>query len=98
MRSVVGEGGGISHAIVGTILITGLTAIISVPFGLFTAIYLVEYGGRLVWRGRSRSMVDVMTGIPSIVAGLFAYALFVVSLRSGRPAGAVGRRSPCPCS
>ena len=83
MRNVVGPGGGIYHAIVGTLLITLAATIISVPIGLFTAIYLVEYGnnGRLA---RSITfLVDVMTGIPSIVAGLFAYALFVIFFGDG---------------
>jgi phosphate transport system permease protein len=77
MRGVVGEGGGGYHAIVGTLMITGVTALFAVPFGLFTAIYLVEYadGGRFA--KAVTSLVDVMTGIPSIVAGLFAYAFFV---------------------
>ena len=77
MRNVVGEGGGALHAIVGTLLITGMAALISIPVGLLTAIYLVEFG-----RGRLAQaitfFVDVMTGIPSIVAGLFAYALFAL--------------------
>ena len=76
-RNVVGEGGGVLHAIIGTLLITGMATIISVPIGLLTALYLVEYG-----RGRlARAItffVDVMTGIPSIVAGLFAFALFAL--------------------
>ena len=79
MRNVVGEGGGGLHAIVGTLLITGAATLISVPIGLLTAIYLVEYG-----RGNlARSItffVDVMTGIPSIVAGLFAFAFFSLVL------------------
>jgi phosphate transport system permease protein len=79
MRGVVGEGGGGYHAIVGTLIITALASVISIPIGLLTAIYLVEYG-----RGRlSRAItffVDVMTGIPSIVAGLFAFALFALFL------------------
>ncbi|UOE46011.1 phosphate ABC transporter permease PstA [Agromyces larvae] len=87
MRNVVGEGGGALHAIIGTLLITGMAAVISVPVGLLTAIYLVEYG-----RGRLKHgitfFVDVMTGIPSIVAGLFAFALFALitgdpGIRSG---------------
>lgn len=74
MRNVVGAGGGALAAIVGTLLITGMAIIISVPIGLMTAIYLVEYGtGRLA--KAVTFLVDVMTGIPSIVAGLFAYAL-----------------------
>ncbi len=75
MRNVVGEGGGAIHAITGTLLITGMATLISVPVGILAAIYLVEYG-----RGRLSQaitfFVDVMTGIPSIVAGLFAYAFF----------------------
>lgn len=77
MRNVVGEGGGGLHAIMGTLLITGMAAIISIPVGLLTAIYLVEYGrGRLA--AAITFFVDVMTGIPSIVAGLFAFALFAL--------------------
>jgi phosphate transport system permease protein len=74
-RNVVGAGGGALHAVMGTLLITGVATLISVPIGLLSAIYLTEYG-----RGRlARAItffVDVMTGIPSIVAGLFAFALF----------------------
>jgi phosphate transport system permease protein len=89
MRNVLGEGGGIAHAIVGTLLVTGLAALISIPIGLMTAIYLVEYGrGRLA--ASVRFLVDVMTGIPSIVAGLFAYALFEVFYGPGIRMGAAG--------
>ena len=74
---VVGEGGGAYHAILGTLIVTGITTLISVPIGLLTAIYLVEYGtGRL--KKAITFFVDVMTGIPSIVAGLFAFALFTL--------------------
>ncbi|MGY1688459.1 phosphate ABC transporter permease PstA [Geodermatophilus sp. SYSU D00867] len=77
MFRVVGEGGGAYHAIFGTLVITAVTAVISVPIGLLTAIYLVEYGtGRL--KKAITFFVDVMTGIPSIVAGLFAFALFTL--------------------
>ncbi|MFF0989361.1 phosphate ABC transporter permease PstA [Kocuria nitroreducens] len=77
--AAAGEGpvlGGAYHAIVGTVSITFWATLMSVPIGLLTAIYLVEYskGG---WLGKSITFfVDVMTGIPSIVAGLFAAALF----------------------
>ena len=75
MRNVIGAGGGAVHALYGTLIVTGLATVFSVPVGLFTAIYLVEYG-----KGWPKTvitfLVDVMTGIPSIVAGLFAYALF----------------------
>jgi len=77
MRGVVGEGGGGYHAIIGTLIITAITAVFSIPFGIFTAIYLVEYGNESKFSKAITSLVDVMTGIPSIVAGLFAYALFV---------------------
>ncbi len=81
-RNVIGAGGGAQHAIFGTLVITCLAALISIPVGLLTAIYLVEYGrGRLArW---VTFLVDVMTGIPSIVAGLFAYALFVLVVGPG---------------
>jgi ABC-type phosphate transport system, permease component len=77
MRNVIGEGGGALHAIVGTLEITLMAAVISVPIGLLTSIYLVEYGRGILARGIT-FFVDVMTGIPSIVAGLFAYALFAL--------------------
>jgi phosphate transport system permease protein len=79
MRNVVGEGGGALHAIMGTLLITLAATLISVPIGLLTAIYLVEYGRGSLARAIT-FLVDVMTGIPSIVAGLFAYAFFSLIL------------------
>jgi phosphate transport system permease protein len=89
MRSVVGEGGGAYHAIIGTLVVTGVATALAVPIGMMTGIYLVEYGrGRLA---RSiTSMVDVMTGIPSIVAGLFSYALFVALFGPGTRSGLAG--------
>lgn len=82
MRNIVGSGGGALHAIVGTLEITFLASVISVPIGILTAIYLVEYGRGALARNVT-FFVDVMTGIPSIVAGLFAYALFVVFFGPG---------------
>lgn len=81
--------GGIYHSLMGTLLITLFATVISVPVGLLTAIYLIEYGrnGRI-----SRAItffVDVMTGIPSIVAGLFAAALFAVIFGPGTKTGFV---------
>ncbi|MDP9849172.1 phosphate ABC transporter permease PstA [Streptosporangium lutulentum] len=73
-------GGGAYHAIVGTLEQVLLASLISVPIGLLTAIYLVEYGqgGRL---GRAISFfVDVMTGIPSVVSGLFILAFWILVL------------------
>jgi phosphate transport system permease protein len=89
MRNVVGEGGGALHAIVGTLEITGLAAVISVPVGLMTAICLVEYGTGRLARGIT-FLVDVMTGIPSIVAGLATYAFFVIIFGEGVKMGFAG--------
>lgn len=83
MRNVVGEGGGIQHAITGTLIITGYATLISVPIGLFAAIYLIEYSNDGPTARGLRFLTDVMTGIPSIVAGLFAYALFVLFFGEG---------------
>ncbi|WP_084039246.1 phosphate ABC transporter permease PstA [Demequina sp. NBRC 110053] len=92
MRGIFGADapfGGISHAIVGTLMMTLAATVISVPVGLLTAIYLVEYGEG--WLKRAITFfVDVMTGIPSIVAGLFAYALFALTLGPGTKLGIVG--------
>jgi phosphate transport system permease protein len=74
--------GGIYHAIVGTIEQVGLAIVIAVPLGLLTAIYITEFGtGRLA--SVVRFVVDVMTGIPSIVAGLFVLAFWVIALKQG---------------
>lgn len=82
MRNIVGEGGGALHALLGTLEITLAATIISVPIGIMTAIYLVEYGtGRLA--KSITLLVDVMTGIPSIVAGLFAFAVFALFFGPG---------------
>ncbi len=88
-RGVIGAGGGAQHAIVGTLVITGVATLISVPIGIMAAVYLNEYGkGRL--RKALTFFVDVMTGIPSIVAGLFAYALFAAFLGPGIRLGIIG--------
>jgi phosphate transport system permease protein len=79
MRGVTGdEQGGVYHALIGTLLITVAATLISVPIGVLTAIYLIEYGGNSRLARWITFLVDVMTGIPSIVAGLFALALVVL--------------------
>lgn len=83
MRNVVGEGGGIYHALMGTLVVTAYATLISVPVGIMAAVYLVEYGGTSRLARWVTFLVDVMTGIPSIVAGLFAYALFVLIFGPG---------------
>ncbi len=69
--------GGVYHAIIGTLYVTGIAAAIAIPLGILTAIYLVEYGRGPLARAVT-VLVDVMTGIPSIVAGLFAFAAFLL--------------------
>ena len=90
MRNVVGAGGGAAHAIYGTLWVTGAAALISVPIGLLTAIYLAEYGRGTRLAKSITFFVDVMTGIPSIVAGLFAYSLMTLILGPGAKFGFSG--------
>jgi phosphate transport system permease protein len=79
-------GGGVYHALIGTLLQGLVCAIISIPIGVFVGIYLVEYGGGTRLGKVTTFMVDILTGVPSIVAALFIYALWVATLgfpRSG---------------
>ncbi|MGV0993644.1 MAG: phosphate ABC transporter permease PstA [Mycobacterium sp.] len=79
-------GGGVYHALVGTVLQGLVCAVISIPIGVFVGIYLVEYGGGTRLGKVATFMVDILTGVPSIVAALFIYALWVATLgfpRSG---------------
>jgi phosphate transport system permease protein len=78
-------GGGAYHAILGTAEQVGLCAAISVPVGLLVAIYLVEYGRGPLARATT-FVVDILTGIPSIVAAVFVYAV-VVGVLGGQRAG-----------
>jgi phosphate transport system permease protein len=76
----VGEGGGIGNAILGTVMLLLLSSAIGLPFGIGVGIYLSEFGsghfGSLV-----RFLVDTLTGIPSIVTGVFVYTIVVVPLK-----------------
>jgi phosphate transport system permease protein len=85
MRNVgaTDAGGGAYHAIVGTIEQVALAAMISIPLGILVAIYLVEYGGNGRLARTVSFVVDVMTGIPSIVAGLTVLAFWVLALGFG---------------
>jgi phosphate transport system permease protein len=80
--------GGVYHAIFGTVVQAGVAAIIAIPLGVMAAIYLVEYG-----RGRlarvTTFMVDILAGVPSIVAALFVFALWIASLKFEQSALAV---------
>jgi phosphate transport system permease protein len=87
------QGGGVYHAIFGTLAQSLVAAVFAIPLGISVAIYLVEYGGR----GRSQTglsrattfMVDILTGVPSIVAALFIYSVWISILGLGRSAFAV---------
>lgn len=70
--------GGISHALVGTAIQVGIATVVSLPLGVGTAIYLTEVGGRM--SSVVRTVVEAMTALPDILAGLFVYALFILIL------------------
>ena len=74
------EGGG-AHAIVGTLQQVGLAVIVSVPLGIGCAVYMNEVGGRMV--RPVRLFVDAMSGVPSIVAGLFIFTVWILGLHQG---------------
>ena len=82
--------GGILHAIIGTLEITFGAMVISIPIGLMCAVYLVEYSNRGKLAKTITLLVDVMSGIPSIVAGLFAYSMFTILVGPGTVNGFVG--------
>ena len=88
MPKPVGEtGGGMANAIVGTLLVVGVAALMALPMGIAAGVYLAEYG-----RGRFATLVryttDVLSGVPSIVVGVVAYGLVVVPM--GRFSGIAG--------
>jgi phosphate transport system permease protein len=82
-------GGGAYHAVVGTVLQGLVCAVISIPIGVLVGIYLVEYAGTSRMGRLTTFMVDILTGVPSIVAALFVYALWVATLGFGRSGFAV---------
>ncbi|MEZ0335000.1 MAG: phosphate ABC transporter permease PstA [Gemmatimonadales bacterium] len=79
MPAPAGEmGGGVAHAIVGTLLIVGAASLIGLPVGIAAGIYCAEYpGSRLTWT--TRFVADVLNGTPSIVVGVFAWAWIVAT-------------------
>jgi len=83
----LGDPGGIKSAIVGTVLIVVLATAIAVPLGVGVALYLVEYGKKSAFANVVRYFIDVMTGVPSIVFGLFIYIVLVLSGFGGSFAG-----------
>jgi len=76
----VGEGGGIGNAILGSMVLLGLSCVIGMPMGISVGVYLSEFGtGR--FGGLVRFVVDTLTGIPSIVTGVFVYAIVVLPMK-----------------
>jgi phosphate transport system permease protein len=83
------QGGGAYHAIYGT-LVQGLVAgLVATPLGIMVAIYLVEYGAKTRLARATTFMIDILTGVPSIVAALFIYAVWIAILGFDRSAFAV---------
>ena len=82
-------GGGIYHALVGTLMQGLVCALISIPIGVFVAIYLVEYAGDSKLARITTFMVDILSGVPSIVAALFIYALWITTFGFPKSALAV---------
>jgi phosphate transport system permease protein len=81
--------GGMGPAVLGTILITALATVMAVPIGILGAIYINEYGGSRFLSAFIRFMADVMTGVPSIVMGLFIFSIWVIHFGYSGLAGAL---------
>ncbi len=82
-------GPGMGPAVLGTLLITGAATLMAVPLGILGAIYLNEYGGKGRFASLVRFMSQVMTGVPSIVMGLFIYTVWVLTFGQSGFAGAL---------
>ena len=74
------EGGGLRNAIVGSLMIIGVTTLVSTPIGILAGIYLAEFGATSKFAATTRFVTDIMLSAPSIVVGLFVYALMVATL------------------
>jgi phosphate transport system permease protein len=83
----LGDPGGIRSAILGTIEIVALAAVLAIPVGIGVALWLVEYGKQSRFASVVRYFVDVLTGVPSIVFGLFIYTVIILSGNFGQFAG-----------
>ena len=83
-------------AVVGTLLITGAAAVMAIPIGILGGIYLNEYGGRGILARVIRFLAEVMTGVPSVVMGLFVYTFVVLQTKELNGfAGASRSRASC---
>jgi phosphate transport system permease protein len=76
------EGGGLRNAIVGSLMIVGLTVLVATPVGILAGIYMADYGDRSATANVTRFVTDIMLSAPSIVIGLFVYAIAVASVGS----------------
>ena len=74
------EGGGLRNAIVGSLMIVGLTVLVATPVGILAGIYMAEYGDRSATANVTRFVTDIMLSAPSIVIGLFVYAIAVATV------------------
>jgi phosphate transport system permease protein len=72
------NGGGIGNALLGTFLMIGIAALVSVPFGILAAVFLAEFGPKSKTASAVRFVAKVLSGLPSVLAGLFAYAAVVI--------------------
>jgi phosphate transport system permease protein len=75
------EGGGLLNPIVGSLLMVGVATVISTPIGIFAGVYLAEYGDESRFAQITRFVTDVMLSAPSIILGLFVYAMYVAQVR-----------------
>jgi phosphate transport system permease protein len=75
------EGGGLANAIVGSLMMIGVTALVATPIGILAGVYLAEFGDRSVVASVTRFVTDIMLSAPSIVLGLFVYAILVAQVK-----------------
>ena len=74
------EGGGLANAIVGSLMMVGFTVLVSTPIGVLAGVYLAEYSGQSKTAELTRFVTDIMLSAPSIVLGLFVYAIAVATV------------------
>lgn len=75
------EGGGLINAIVGSLMLVGLATLVSTPVGILAGVYLAEYGEKNWFAHTTRFITEIMLSAPSIVIGLFVYALYVANVK-----------------
>ena len=75
------EGGGLANAIVGSLMMIGVTALVATPIGIFAGVYLAEFGDRSIVASVTRFVTDIMLSAPSIILGLFVYAILVAQVK-----------------